>query len=64
MTKFPKTKGSWVFVLILLGTLGLLANELAFHWGRTATLLFAALNAVGLAVLGPVLWGARRGQEK
>jgi len=64
MTKFPKTKGVCVFVLLLVGTLGLLANELVFHWGRTATLLFAGLNVVGLAMLGPILWGSRRGQEE
>ena len=40
------------FVLLFIGTLGLLINEFAFDWGRAATLTFAALNVVGLAALG------------
>ena len=61
MVKSPRTTGVCVFVLMLVGTLGLLANELAFQWGRTATLMFAGLNAVALALLGPVLRGSRGG---
>ena len=40
------------FVFLIIGTLGLLINELAFDWGRAATLAFAAVNFVGLVTLG------------
>lgn len=39
------------FVLLIVGTLGLLANEFVFDWGRTATLVFAIFNVAGLLVL-------------
>lgn len=39
-------------ILLFLGTLGLLLNEFSFHWGRYATLIFAAINAVGLVIFG------------
>jgi hypothetical protein len=39
-----------VFILLVTGTLGLLINEFIFNWGSTATLTFAALNVVGLAI--------------
>ena len=42
---------SIAFVLLAIGTIGLLLNELAFDWGRAATLTFAILNVVGLAAL-------------
>ena len=61
MTEDSRTKGVWGFALVFCGTLGLLANELAFHWGRSATLVFAGLNAVGLAILVLHLWGKGRG---
>ena len=50
--KFPETILAGAFVLIVVGTVGLLANEFVFHWGRPATLWFAVSNAVGLLVLG------------
>jgi hypothetical protein len=40
------------FALLLVGTIGLLLNEFLFDWGRTATLIFAAANVVGLIGLG------------
>lgn len=52
MTKFPEAIRASAFVLIAMGTVGLLANEFVFHWGRTATLGFAVLSAVGLVILG------------
>ena len=45
-----------VFVLIVIGTLGLLLNELVFDWGRVATIIFAICNLVGLAALAWVTW--------
>ena len=44
------------FILIILGTLGLLLNEFVFDWGRAATLLFAAANLIGLLVLAYSRW--------
>ena len=48
-------------VLLIVGTLGLLANEFMVNWGRTATLLFAASNLVGLLILGYSLVRAKKG---
>jgi len=39
------------FVLIVIGTVGLLVNEFAVDWGRVAVIAFAWLNFVGLFVL-------------
>ena len=39
------------FILVGIGTIGLLINELVFDWGRCATLTFAIINVVGLASL-------------
>jgi hypothetical protein len=39
------------FVLLGVGTLGLIINELIFDWGRAATLTLAAVNIVGFAIL-------------
>ena len=39
------------FILLIIGTIGLLINEIIFDWGRSATLTFAVLNVVGLASL-------------
>lgn len=47
-------------VLIAVGTTGLLANEFITDWGRTATLASAALNVIGLAILGYTLVRDRR----
>jgi len=40
------------FILLTIGTLGLLLNEFVFDWGKTATLIFAAANVIGLLALG------------
>ena len=40
------------FILLIVGTIGLLINEFAFNWGRVATLVFAIVNFIGLAILG------------
>jgi len=39
------------FIFLTIGTLGLLINEYAFDWGRVATLVFAIVNFLGLAIL-------------
>ena len=48
------------FILLAIGTLGLMINELIFNWGTTITLAFAALNVVGLAVLIYMYWGMKK----
>ena len=48
------------FVFLLIGTLGLLMNEFVFDWGRTATLIFGALNVIGLLALGFAYWGMKQ----
>ena len=49
-----------VYVLLIIGTLGLLINEFIFDWGSTATLTFASLNVAGLITLAFTHWGMRR----
>ncbi len=39
------------FILLIIGTIGLLINEFFFDWGRGATLTFAIINVVGLTSL-------------
>ena len=48
------------YALLIVGTLGLLANEFIFDWGSPATLTFAVLNVVGLATLAYVHWGMQQ----
>ena len=48
------------FVLLIIGTLGLLINELIFDWGSTATLTFATVNVVGFATLAFAHWGMKK----
>ena len=48
------------FILLGIGTFGLLINEFVFDWGRTATLTFASVNVVGLATLAFVHWGMQK----
>jgi len=47
------------FVLLMIGTIGLLMNELIFDSGRVTTLTFAALNVLGLAILAFTTWGIK-----
>ena len=47
------------FILLGIGTFGLLINEFIFDWGSTATLTFALVNVVGLATLALVHWGMK-----
>ena len=48
------------FILVLIGTLGLLINELVLDLGSAATITFAAMNVVGLATLAFAFWGTKR----
>ena len=48
------------FILLIVGTVGLLINELAMDWGRTATIIFAIINLVGLITLGVSHWGFKK----
>ena len=48
------------FVLLIIGTLGLLLNEFVLDLGRVATLLFAAANVMGLVTLGSVYWSKKQ----
>ena len=48
------------FILLIIGTLSLLISEFIFDWGRTATIIFATLNIVGLAILAHTFWGMKK----
>ena len=61
MSMMKVTKLS-VFVLLIVGTTGLLINEFVFDWGRVATLSFAAINIVGLVILAFMLRGIEKKQ--
>ena len=50
------------FILLIIGTIGLLINELIFGWGRGATLTFAIINVVGLASLAFTYWSKKKTQ--
>ena len=43
------------FVLLLIGTFGLLVNEFVFKWTTIVTLTFAVANVIGLFALGIAL---------
>ena len=44
------------FILLGIGTVGLLLNEFLFDLGRSATLTFAVLNLVGFILLSSAQW--------
>ncbi|MFC2005242.1 hypothetical protein ACFLUY_03350 [Chloroflexota bacterium] len=48
------------FILLIIGTLGLIVNEFISDWGSIATLTFAAVNIVGLAILTYTFWVAKK----
>jgi hypothetical protein len=50
------------FILLIIGTIGLLLNELVADWGRPPTLLFAVFNCIGLVILGVKYFGKKGGQ--
>ena len=39
------------FILLIIGTIGLLVNEFVTGWGRGITITFACLNLLGLVFL-------------
>jgi hypothetical protein len=47
------------FVLLIIGTIGLLVNEFVADWGRAATLTFAIFNCAGLAILAVTYFGKK-----
>ncbi len=50
------------FILLIIGTIGLLINELILDWGRCATLTFAIINVVGLISLAFAYWTRKKTQ--
>ncbi|MFC1955814.1 hypothetical protein ACFLWZ_04720 [Chloroflexota bacterium] len=45
------------FILLIIGTVGLLLNELILDWGTVAVIIFAICNLVGLVTLaGYYVW--------
>jgi len=44
------------FVLLIIGTIGLLVNELILDVGRATVLTFAVLNIIGLILLASAQW--------
>ena len=47
------------FILILIGTAGLLLNEFAWEHSSTRTIIFAVVNFVGLVNLAFAHWAIR-----
>ena len=47
------------FILLIIGTMGLLINEFVSDWGTPATIIFAVFNFVGLTILAYVNWGMK-----
>ena len=47
------------FILLIIGTIGILLSELIFNWGRVATIIFAGSNLMGLVTMAYVFWGMR-----
>ena len=59
-----KIVGPIAIALLIIGTLGLLASTYIFHWGRTATLVFAACNMLGLFSLIYVAGMAQKEKDR
>ena len=57
MRELPGTAKLGAFILVFVGTLGLLLNEFLLHWGRAGTLSFAAATVIGFAILALSLLG-------
>jgi len=54
--EFIKISG---FVLIAVGTVGLLLNEFVFEHSSTCTIVFGVVDLVGLVSLAFAFWGMR-----
>ena len=50
------------FIILIVGTIGLLVNEFATNWGRAVTLIFAIFNRIGLATLAITYFGKKGAQ--
>ena len=50
------------FILLIIGTVGLLVNEFVSDWGRSATLIFAIFNCIGLLILAIEYFAKKGGQ--
>jgi len=48
------------FILLIIGTVGLLVNEFVTDWGRCTTLTFAIINVIGLAILAYAYWANKK----
>ncbi len=48
------------FILLGIGTIGLLVNEFVTDWGRGATITFACLNVLGFVLLAFTAWSIRK----
>ena len=57
MRKYAKPSG---FVLLIIGTLGLIITEFILGGGRAAVLTFAAFNVVGFTALAFAHWGMKK----
>ena len=51
------------FILVGIGTAGLILEDFILHWGSIGcldiTLIFATVNALGLAILAVSFWGMK-----
>lgn len=57
--------GLTAFILLLIGTTGLLVNEFVFDWGRAGTLVFAVFNGMGIVILAIIYLRTKdRGRKK
>jgi hypothetical protein len=48
------------FILLGIGTIGLLVNEFVTDWGRGVTITFACLNVSGFVLLAFTAWIMRK----
>ena len=51
------------FILLGIGTIGLLVNEFVTDWGRGVTITFACLNVLGLVLLAFTAWSIGKRQK-
>jgi hypothetical protein len=51
------------FILLIIGTIGLLVNEFVTDWGSSVTITFACLNILGLVLLAFTAWSIGKKKE-